>query len=233
MQLAPNTVFAHAPLRRLLDDEWSLAMQRAERFASGPLLSIAPFAEAPRSFPAARAGSCSLHVAGDELAGTVACAPAVLPWPAASFDLVIVRHALDALPADCGLEAELVRVLAPGGNLLLFGFNRFSPWRLWMAGCAEPGLHVPRSSSAAHAAAALRARGLDVSGRDFIGGHWPRTVASDRVHARHGGSRWQAAWLLSTRKQAGAMRVIPIAAARPRAKTVPTLVPSSSGRQSA
>ncbi len=233
MQLAPNTVFAHVPLRRLLDDEWSLAMQRAERLAAGPMLSVAPFAEVPRTLPATRPGSCSLHVAADALAGAAACAPEALPWRAASFDLIVVRHALDALHADCGLEAELVRLLAPGGNLLLFGFNRFSPWRLWMAGRAEPGERVPRSSRAANAATALRARGLDVDGFDFVGGHWPQAVANDPAQGRRGASRWQAAWMLTARKQAAAMRVIPIAAARSRAKTVPILVPSSSGRQSA
>ncbi|MBN8482281.1 MAG: methyltransferase domain-containing protein [Xanthomonadales bacterium] len=229
MQLAPDSVFALAPLQRLLDDEWSLAMQRAERLAGGPLLSIAPCVSASRSLPASRPGSCSLHVAGNALSGAASCGPAQLPWPAASFDLVIVRHALDALPAECGLEAELVRVLAPGGHLLLSGFNRFSPWRLWMAGRAEPGRPVPRSAGIAQAADVLQARGLDVIGRDFLGGHWPRAAA----HAHVRSSRWQAAWLLSARRQAVAMRVIPIAAARSRAQGVAALVPSSSGRQRA
>lgn len=232
MQLAPNTVFALAPLGRLLDDEWSLAMQRAARLPAGPMLSIAPYAEAPRTQPVGRAGSCSLHVAGDGLAGTVACLPNALPWRAASFDLVIVRHGLDALPPGCGLEAELARVLAPGGTLLLFGFNRFSPWHLWMAARAEPGLRVPRSGSVARSTAALRAHGFDVVARDFLGGHWPRATAAATAAApvRAGGSRWQAAWLLAARRQAAAMRVIPIAAARSRAKPLPALVPSSSGR---
>lgn len=228
MQFAPNTIFALAPLQRLLDEEWAVAMQRASRVAAGPALSISPLAESGRMLPASRPGSCALHVSNDELSGITRCAPDALPWSTASFDLVIVRHAMDALPADCGLDAELARVLAPGGTLLLFGFNALSPWRLWSAARLQAGMRAPRSSRVSRAKSALRGHGLETTDHGFLGGRWPRGGSTADPMAN--GSRWEAAWMLAARKQAVSMRPIPIDAAVRRAKVVPAFVATPSRR---
>jgi SAM-dependent methyltransferase len=54
--------------------------------------------------------------------------PGNLPYANGSFDVVILFHALDlaAQPHQALREAE--RVLAPGGRLVITGFN---PWSLW------------------------------------------------------------------------------------------------------
>ena len=232
MQFAPNTIFALAPLQRLLDEEWAVAMQRAARVAAGPALSISPHDGSGRTLPASRPGSCALHVAGDALAGDRRCTPDALPWPAASFDLVIVRHAIDALPTDAGLDAELARVLAPGGTLLLFGFNALSPWRLWSAARSPAGLQAPRCSRVTRVKETLRPHGLEATEHAFLGGRWPRR--GSRVDPIAGGSRWEAAWMLAARKQAVVMRPIPMAATAPRrAKAVPAFVATPSRRMRA
>jgi SAM-dependent methyltransferase len=228
VQAAPDTIFALAPMQRLLDDEWALAMQRAMRVAAGPALSIAPLAESGRRLPESRPGSCALHVDDTELSGVTRCTPDALPWSAESFDLVIVRHAFDALPVDSGLDTEVARVLAPGGTLLLFGFNPLSPWRLWSAARLQPGMRGARSSSAARMAGSLRERGLETIDRGFLGGRWPRADTPGEAGAE--GSRWEAAWMLTARKQAVAMRPIPIRAAHRRAKVVPSFVATTSRR---
>lgn len=231
MQFAPHTIFSLAPVQRLLDEEWAVAMQRAGRVAAGPALSISPLAGDERKLPASRPGSCVLHVHDEGLDGDVRCTTDALPWQAATFDLLIVRHALDALPADCGLGAELARVLAPGGTLLLFGFNALSPWRLWSVARRQSGTRAPRCSRVASAASALRGHGLEPTGHGYLGGRWPGDGSLGAAMAS--GSRWDAAWMLAARKQAVAMRPIPIAAAARRAKTVPALVATPSRRMCA
>jgi ubiquinone/menaquinone biosynthesis C-methylase UbiE len=55
---------------------------------------------------------------------------AALPFPQNSFDGVIAILALDFMADRSGVVQEMVRVLAPGGFLLLALLNRYSLWTL-------------------------------------------------------------------------------------------------------
>jgi ubiquinone/menaquinone biosynthesis C-methylase UbiE len=46
-----------------------------------------------------------------------------LPWPDAAFDLVLCNNALHHFPDKPGFVSEAARVLAPGGELLVIGFD--------------------------------------------------------------------------------------------------------------
>ena len=46
-------------------------------------------------------------------------------------DVVIIHHALDFTDDSHRLLREATRVLRPGGQILIFGFNPISPWGLW------------------------------------------------------------------------------------------------------
>jgi SAM-dependent methyltransferase len=53
-----------------------------------------------------------------------------LPLPADSIDVVLVHHALDFTADSHRLLREAMRVLRPGGKLILLGFNPISCWGL-------------------------------------------------------------------------------------------------------
>ncbi len=53
-----------------------------------------------------------------------------LPFPPASFDGVVLHHAMEAAVNRRGVLREAARVLRPGGRLLVLSFNPFSPWLL-------------------------------------------------------------------------------------------------------
>ena len=51
-----------------------------------------------------------------------------LPLPEDSMDAVLIHHALDSTQDSHRLLREAIRVLRPGGRLLVLGFNPVSPW---------------------------------------------------------------------------------------------------------
>ena len=54
-----------------------------------------------------------------------------LPIASDSIDSIVLYHALD-FTNDCHeLLREATRILRPGGNMLVIGFNPFSVWGLW------------------------------------------------------------------------------------------------------
>jgi len=62
-------------------------------------------------------------------AAQVACAAGeALPFPAGSFDLVLSHEVLEHVQDDFRAAAEIVRVLRPGGRLVLFVPNRGYPF---------------------------------------------------------------------------------------------------------
>lgn len=53
---------------------------------------------------------------------------AALPFPEGSLDLVTLPHTLDSHPDPHAVLREVARVLAPGGRVLISGFNPMSLW---------------------------------------------------------------------------------------------------------
>jgi SAM-dependent methyltransferase len=54
-----------------------------------------------------------------------------LPLATDSMDVVVVHHALDFTDDSHRLLREVTRVLRPGGQMLIIGFNPYSLWGFW------------------------------------------------------------------------------------------------------
>lgn len=229
MQLVPNSLFAFPQMQHLLDAQARVVDRHARGMASGQILSIAPLPSQHRAPAGTRQPISRLHVVGEKLEGDQRCAADALPWPSASFQLVVARHVVDALPPDSGIEKELGRVLAPGGVLLMTGLNPLSPWRFWWSRRWRDGVRMPVICSPAHMLCKLEDHGLSLLDRQFVGGAWPRRAAViDDIDGP--GSRWDGAWVLVTQKQSAAVRPIRLRARAPQARFEHAWAPSSRGR---
>jgi SAM-dependent methyltransferase len=233
VQLVPGSLFELAEMQSLLGREWNLVRRRAALVASGPCLSIAPLAGAREHRISSHPDLISLHVHENALRGDLQCAPDALPIESASLQLVVVRHALDALGHDSGIEAELARVLAPGGALMLFGLNPLSPWRFWWSRRARQGMRVPHCRFAARMRHVLAERDLAPGRSEFLGGSWPaRATSGLLVDEQTSGAIWHGAWLLVARKHREGMRAIPLRQASSRVPINRGLAQSPSRRVS-
>lgn len=118
------------------------------------------------------------------LAGTLAVADLrSLPLGAASFDLIISPSSLDHFESDAELDdalAELGRLLAPGGRILLTFDNPWNPLYHVLRAMARIGL-VPfplgRTPAPAQVPALLRRHGFEPLGEDWVI-HNPRGLST-------------------------------------------------------
>lgn len=73
---------------------------------------------------------CSDQRAGLGDGTCLQCDYHALPFESNSINLIILSHAIEFAKQPQQLLEEIYRVLRPGGQLLLFGFNRWSGWSL-------------------------------------------------------------------------------------------------------
>ncbi len=205
MQPVSENVFALNEMQGLLDHEWELVRAQAARSIAGSVLVVDPAGVAKAPPLDGRATLTHVHASPRGLVGDLRGAPDRVPMPDDSVALVIVRHALEGLPHDSGLERELARVLEPGGTLLLFGLNALSPWRLLWLRPSRRGLRAPNLRSVAHARRTLERLGLEATTPHYLGGTWPRRQLPPARKDGTIGSRWQGAWMLAARKQGGTL----------------------------
>jgi SAM-dependent methyltransferase len=73
-----------------------------------------------------------LMLAGDHFTGEIqAHAAEPLPFADDAFDVVVLRHVLQSAPEPAALLQEVIRVLNPGGCLVLTGIHPLSAWAPW------------------------------------------------------------------------------------------------------
>lgn len=86
-----------------------------------------------------------------------------LPFVATSFDLVLCVEAMTCLPEPLKVVEGLVRMLRPGGRLIITGLNRASILRQVASRiCGAVGIKQPRLVDSSRCAAMLRDHGLAV-----------------------------------------------------------------------
>ncbi|MGN6236617.1 methyltransferase domain-containing protein [Dyella sp.] len=133
MSAACSDIYASAPLRQLLADEARDLLPELQRCTGDHgLLVSAAMQDRPPALPLL---SCWTHLklAGDRYVGDLHARVAEpLPFVDDAFELVILRHALEASALPQSLLEEGARVLSPGGLLVLSGVHPLSLWTPWM-----------------------------------------------------------------------------------------------------
>lgn len=208
VQSAPQHLFQLSEFQTLLGLEWRLACAQLPNSKPGPGLVIDSVAGDESPGTGVERPHRRLWLDGQGLVGEGRARLDCLPFETDSVDWIVVRHVFEFINEDSGLDAELARILAPGGYLLVFGLNRFSFWRFWSARRARPGMCVPRLLSVSGLRRRLARLDLDAGNARYFGGGWPHAV--DRIGAAGASGRaWQGAWMLPLCKQALTLRLQP------------------------
>jgi SAM-dependent methyltransferase len=158
-------IYASAPMRGLLADEAVAYLPDLRRCTgSRALLLSAALQDGPPN-PPYLGQWVTLRLAQGQFQGDIrASGTEALPFLDQSFDLILLRHALE--PAALSLD-EIIRVLAPGGMLVLTGVNPLSgwtPWWLWQTRGS-----APHAISAIQLVARLRRADLQVERVQRVG----------------------------------------------------------------
>ncbi|OOG56258.1 methyltransferase domain-containing protein [Rhodanobacter sp. C03] len=190
-------IYASAPLRRLLDEQTRVMATDLQRcFGTHGLLLSATINDAPPVLPLL--GSWTrLCVSNNRYRGDLhATVDEPLPFVDDAFELVLLRHALEVVPAPSYVLAEAVRVLAPGGVLVVTGVHPLSvwaPWFWWRTRGRQPVLQVPLRLSLG-----LQQAGLEIERAQRVGRTWP----ADRPAAGPTGvNAWGGGFVLIARKR--------------------------------
>jgi hypothetical protein len=172
MHQRDDDIYASAPLRRLLDEQTRAlkpALQRCP--GSHGLLLHASGDGKPPALPLIRCWT-SLHLHGRRYRGDLlAAADEPLPFLDDAFDLLLLRHVQEVAPNAPALLDDAVRILAPGGVLVLTGMHPISgwaPWFYWRTRGESRTLQMPLRLG--HG---LRQVGLEIERVQRVGHTWP------------------------------------------------------------
>lgn len=195
MQQHDNDIYASAPLRRLRDAQAQVLMPELQRCVGthALLLGVAND-DTPPSLPML---GCwvRMYLEGGRYEGDLrAAVDEPVPFVDDAFDLVLLRHALEVSSAALSLLADAIRVLAPGGVLVLTGVHPvsgWSPWLLWQSRGRSLSLQWPLRLRRM-----LRREGLRVELAQRVGRLWPGLPKSARVS----GNTWGGGYVLIARK---------------------------------
>ena len=156
-------------MRGLLADETAAYMPDLRRCAGTRALLLTAASQDRPPNPPYLGQWVTLRLARDRFQGDVhASAYEPLPFSDQAFDLILLRHALE--PAPLSLD-DIVRVLAPGGVLVLTGINPLSGWTPWWLWQTRDS--APRAKSSIQLAARLRRADLQVERVQRVGRLWP------------------------------------------------------------
>ncbi|AND68269.1 hypothetical protein ATSB10_08150 [Dyella thiooxydans] len=206
MSAAFPDIYASAPLRRLLDDEVRGLTPDLQRCRGDHGLLVSAIEQ--DQLPAVPMLSCwtRLAVAETRYSGDIAGrSDESLPFLDDAFELVVLRHALEAATAPMALLDESLRVLAPGGMIAVSGLHPLSlwlPWLAWRTRRQALRLHMPLQLGEW-----LRRRDMQVECVRRLGPVWPLAdVATGLGDALGGG------YVLMARKRrraAAPLRLVP------------------------
>lgn len=204
---SPPDIYASAPLKRLRDDQTRALLPELQRCAGDHALMLSASADdLPPVLPLLGFWT-RLWVSRDCYQGDLlAATDTPLPFCDDAFQLVLIRHAQEVVPQASLLLAEAVRVLEPGGTLVLAGVHPISgwtPWLQWRARHAPPVMHLPLRLRQI-----LRRAGLQIVRGWRVGGLLPHETALSGINIKACGG----GYVLLARKQR--LAVIPLRSRR-------------------
>lgn len=211
MQLRPASIFEMTEISDLLALEWEHARSHSLIVADGPALSITPrFVSGARERTfSAHPHLTRLHMQEGRLKGDLSCDVDSLPFDDECMQLITARHLFDDPGASMRSGDELLRILAPGGLMILYGFNPLSSWRIWWLGQSLRGIPAPDWSATEKIRRTIAAGGRVSVRRNYLGGSWP-LMQSVRQPTR--GRRWHGVCCVEIRKERAGSRPVPLRA---------------------
>lgn len=184
-KLCRRDIYSQVPLVELLHQQTKTMTPDLQRcFGQHALWLTASAADFPPALPLLGHWvqlNVGQHYHGDLMAAT----DEPLPFVEDAFDLVLLRHALEVVPAPLELLRDAVRVLSPGGMLVVTGIHPVSgwaPWFYWQSRGQQRVLWAPWRLRRW-----LQRGGLDIERIQRVGGLWPSESAVTGLHDRAGG----------------------------------------------
>jgi SAM-dependent methyltransferase len=222
----PDNLFALPEIEPLLREELDRVAPLAARQPAGRALIVqACVANRHLGVDVRQLAALRVQVQDRRYVGDVVCAVDALPWEDAAFNLVVAQHVGDALPhAHAGtVIEELARVLAPGGALLWFGLNPWSPWLAWTHWQGRHGLPAPNTRHVDTTRRHLLRQRLALAGLDLLGTCWPQRGSPSAIHRSAVLAPLRCAYLVTATRQRAAMTPLRPHFARERVAMQPQL----------
>lgn len=171
-----HRIYTSAPLRQLADAQMRAILPDLQRSAGTHALSLG--VRADDVVPPMPMIGCwvQVWVATDGYRGDVCAAiDAPVPFLDDAFGVVLLRHALEAVASPSVLLGEAMRVLAPGGLLVLTGVHPVSGWAPWFYWRSRDPQALPFPAQLGRR---LQRRGLEVEWTRRVGRPWPSDAGS-------------------------------------------------------
>jgi len=211
-------IYASTPLRQLADAQTRAMLPQLQRSAGTCALSLGVRAgEAPPALPLVGFWT-QLWLGDDGFHGDVrAAGDEPLPFLDETFDVVLLRHALEVAQAPEALLDEAIRVLAPGGSLVLTGVHPVSGWAPWFYWRARgrQALRLPLRLGYR-----LQRQGVEIAWVRRVG----RVLPSPAASRGRRGAPWGGGYVLMARKPsrlATPFQRVPARAPLPRGRLSP------------
>jgi len=181
--------FAH----RLLQLESAWLKPRMFKLGQAPNLLLSSLAEA-------ECADVDLRLTqNSDWHGPLRAALAQLPFPDQCFGTVVLQHVLEWSGSELALVRECVRVIEPGGRLLLLGINPYA-WSRWYR-LRKGFSQRARLRGCGHWRRELQREGLECAAPHFL--PWPES----RVEAQLP-QRMQSVFIITASKQSGQIRPV-------------------------
>jgi len=189
-----NDIHASAPLQAALGAQTAWMMQKLQRCAGEHALLLCA-SKLDRAPVLPLLGHwVRLELSEPSWRGDLAArVDESLPFVDDAFDLLLLRHAFEAAASPRELLRESIRLLAPGGTLVISGLHPLGLWAPWFHWRSRGrGLHLLSPTRLAHW---LSQSGMLVEQVQRIGHAWPSS-STLTSHGLGGGS-----YVLIARKQ--------------------------------
>lgn len=179
-----DDIYACAPMRGLRHDQMRSLSADVQRCSGTHALLLT--AAADEVAPSSPLLGCWITLrfshrlyTGDVIAST----DHALPFIDDAFQLVLMQHALEVVPAPAAVLEDALRTLAPGGVLVLTGLHplsAWSPWFWWRGRRSTQRLRFPLGLRRI-----LVGAGMEVERLSRVGKSWPgkssRFAMSDHI----------------------------------------------------